>query len=221
MRPEFLVRQADIIPEEAFDKTISVVGAGAIGSQVVLCLAKMGFENISVYDFDHIDEENISNQWYGPGDIGENKVEALEAHVMGMTGVALQTEVKEISPNDAPFKTDIIVAAVDSMKVRKMLWEMHKDSFLVKYFIDPRMSAEEGAIYCVDMANDKAKERYEKTLYTDEEAMTERCTAKATMYCSMLLAGQTCKTIKDLVVKDSFAHTAHWNVKENAVIFYK
>lgn len=220
MRAEFLVRQADILSEEQLEQSISVVGAGAIGSQVVMCLAKMGFEDISVFDFDTVSEENISNQWFGVADIGERKVVALANLVDDMTGVDIRGYNEEVKEEHTLNGADIVIAAVDSMKVRNILWNIVKNSLEVKYFIDPRMSAEEGAVYCVDLSDEKSKERYEKTLYTDDEAVSERCTAKATMYCSMLLSGQVCKTVKDLVVKDKYAHTVHWNVKANAVNFY-
>ena len=52
---EYLVRQLDILPPEQTITPITIIGAGAIGSFVALSLAKMGFDDITVYDFDKIE----------------------------------------------------------------------------------------------------------------------------------------------------------------------
>jgi tRNA A37 threonylcarbamoyladenosine dehydratase len=73
---KYLTRQSDLIPEAILSTPITVVGAGAIGSFTVLTLAKMGFNNITVFDDDEIDFVNINNQFYRISDIGKKKVDA-------------------------------------------------------------------------------------------------------------------------------------------------
>lgn len=217
MKDEFLTRQWDLLPPDKTKARVTIVGAGAIGSQVVLCLAKMGFKDLVVYDDDVVTEENINCQWYGPGQVDNKKVVALMYTVQSMTGLIINTNTNKFTSTSEDNNSVIVVAAVDSMEARKVIWERAKKFFKIKYFIDPRMSAEEGAIYTVSMEDEKSCKAYEKSLYADSESVAEACTAKATMYCAMLLGGQVAKNVKDIVVDEIPAKTILWNIRKNAV----
>ena len=41
---------------------INIIGVGAVGSYIALQLAKLGVEKIIIWDFDVVDEHNITNQ---------------------------------------------------------------------------------------------------------------------------------------------------------------
>jgi len=212
---QYLTRQMDILPPSKLGLEIAIVGAGAIGSQTAMCLAKMGFTLISVYDFDVVDEENMNCQWYGPSDIGSSKVTAIIDNVEALTNVIIGGYEQRVdSENRIKGTPDVIICAVDSMKVRSELWDMYKDS-AIKWWIDPRMGAEEGLLYGVNLREETSKIRYEKTLYTDDEAVQEACTAKATMYCAMILSGQVAKKVKDIAVEDPVNHTLMMNIKKD------
>lgn len=219
MKDEFLTRQWDLLPPDKTKARVTVIGAGAIGSQVVLCLAKMGFKNIDVWDNDEVNAENVNCQWYGPEDAANKlkKVTALRNIVKAMSGVEITPRIMHFDEKSADTEAVVVIAAVDSMEARKMIWERVKRFFKLKYFIDPRMSAEEGAIYTVNMEDEKGCKSYEKSLYTDGESVSEACTAKATMYCAMLLGGQVAKNVKDIVVDEIPAKTILWNIRKNAV----
>lgn len=221
MKSEYLTRQTDIIPLDRTGMSIAVIGAGAIGSPVATCLAKMGFEDIQIYDDDEIDEENINCQWYGPRDVTLKKVDRLTETIEGLTGVKTFIFKKRVNKDNwLNSSVDLIICAVDSMEARKEIYEKASLDG-TKWFIDPRMSAEEGLIYTVDMRDPERKANYEKTLYTDGEAVEERCTAKATMYCAMMLAGHVAKNVKDIAVEDQFSHTVIWNIKANDYLSFK
>lgn len=210
-----LTRQLDLIPLEVLDEPITVIGAGAIGSFTVLSLAKMGFNNITVYDHDKIDVENMNCQFYRFKDIGKFKVQALKELVEEFTGV--QITAKNELYKAGTFR-GIVISAVDSMAVRKLIWEEHKEiAITTKLVIDPRMGAESALIYAMSPLNVKDIESYQKTLYTDENAVQERCTAKSTMYTAIMLSGQVCKIVKDFLVKSQpYARTTTWNIAQNA-----
>lgn len=61
----------------------------------------------------------------------------------------------------------------------------------------------------------KDQASYEKTFYTDAEAVPEPCTAKSTMYTVGMLAGLVAKTVKDLVTGGKYARTAQWAIGHN------
>lgn len=214
MKLDHLTRQLDIIPVGCLSQPITVIGAGAIGSFTVLSLAKMGFRNITVYDFDKVSEENMNCQWYRISDIGRPKVEALKDAVHSYSGV-------EINENDKKYEGGrlhgIVISAVDSMSVRKTIWQSVKDSPFVSWLIDPRMASEYAVSFVMNPNDDKDKESYEKTLHSDEGGVQERCTAKATIYTSTMIAGYVAKHVKDLVTNNPYARVTHWNIGDNVL----
>lgn len=171
----------------AFDRPITVIGAGAIGSIAVLALAKMDVKNLVVYDFDHVEDHNYPNQYYGPVDIGRPKVEALAELVARQTGVGITARVERFETQglDSP-----LIVAVDSMKVRSAVWRHVVESGApVPWLIDPRMGGQAGNIYTVFPEDRMSALRYAKTLYTDEDAVEEPCTARAIIYNVMVIGG--------------------------------
>jgi len=212
---EHLTRQLDIIPVEVLNLPITVIGAGAIGSMTVLNLAKMGFSEIKVFDFDEVSVENMNCQFYRFSDIGKSKVEALYDLVKDFTKVEIDYYMHKFIDQTEDLG-QIVITAVDSMKVRKAVWELCKDNLKVRWYIDPRMAAEYAVSYVIDPNLTKDIEAYEKTLYLDENAEPERCTAKATMYTASMIGGYVAKHVKDLAVKAPYARVTHWNIGLNS-----
>lgn len=215
MKPIFLTRQMDLIPTSVLGQQITLIGAGAIGGWTALALAKMGFGNLTVMDFDTVDEENMNSQFYRPRDIGKKKVEALHDLVQDFTGISISAVADKYT---AKRFNGIVIAAVDSMEVRSAIWEAHKDSPFTKLVIDPRMGAESALLYAMNPNNEKDKTSYEKTLYSDNDAVRERCTAKATIYTANLLAGLVSKTVKDYCTSEAKAYPriTQWDIALNA-----
>lgn len=209
-----LTRQSDLIPSGVLHKPIYIIGAGAIGSFTSLQLAKMGFTNQTIYDYDTVDVVNLSNQFYRHTDVGKPKVAALRELIESFTGV-------QVTVHNTAFEgiqhghtlNGVVIAAADCMKVRDDIYKTCKSiAFGVRYLIDPRMSAETLALYCTDMSDMGAQAAYEKTLYSNEEAVQERCTAKATMYTVNLLSGLVAKTVKNCVLSQPYPANTQWNV---------
>lgn len=213
---EHLTRQLDIIPVDVLGEKINIIGAGAIGGATALILAKMGFCDITVYDHDTVDVENINCQFYRFSDIGKKKVEALKEIVKDFTGIEINIVPKKYSSG---MLNGIVVAAVDSMEVRKMIWNNHKEfSIGTKLFIDPRMGAEDALCFAMDPMDDKDVTSYEKTLYSDSEAVQERCTAKATMYTAQALSSHVAKVVKDFLVpqeESGYVRNMQWSLRLN------
>jgi len=207
MRPEYMTRHLDILdPKLAASKKITVIGAGAIGSFTVLSLAKMGFTDITVYDDDVIDPENMNCQFYPISMIERKKVDALKELITDYTGVNINAIDGRVG-EDSVFEGDFLICAVDNMKTRKNLFQY---SWACDTLIDPRMAAE----YCTMevLRQGESTANYNATLYTDEDAVQERCTAKSTVYTSVLIAGEICKAVKDITKGESYIKSLEWDI---------
>lgn len=206
---DHLTRQFDLIPLGVLSTPLHVVGAGAVGSFTVLALAKMGFTDITVYDDDTVSVENMNCQFYRFSDIGQPKVQALASIVRDFTGLDIRTVQDRVGSGFRP--TGILVAAVDSMESRINLWSSNEFNGGLLAFIDPRMAAEELAIRTVVPLSVRAG-RYPASLHSDAEAVPERCTAKATMYTSLLISGLVCATVKQLLCNPSYVHSYTYDI---------
>lgn len=218
-RKEYLTRQSDLIPEQVLGQKITVIGAGAVGSHTIMSLARMGFGNICVWDFDEVSEENMNCQGYYMSDIGLNKAEAIKRHVQGAVGFTIQA-VKEPWKGETPLE-GIVILALDSMEVRKQAYTYMKKFGTAQMMIDPRMGAEFALMYVINPNDKKDQTTYEKTLYTDDDAVREPCTAKSTIYCANLLAGQVVKAVKDIVTGGDYIRNLEWNIRDNAMEAYR
>jgi molybdopterin/thiamine biosynthesis adenylyltransferase len=205
-----LTRQMDILPLRVLGAQITIIGAGAIGSHVALALAKMGF-NVKVIDFDTVTIENMCTSGYRYKDIGKPKVVALAEILKEFANIDIEIS-QERYTGDKAFP-GIVIMAVDSMEVRSLIWRAHKKfGYLTKKIIDPRMSAEFASMYVVDPGNKLDQVRYEKTLYSDANAVSERCTAKATMYTAYGIAAIA---VKDIVTDGNHSRTILWSLKDD------
>lgn len=199
---EHLTRQLDLIPLKVLTTPINIIGGGAIGSFTALSLAKMGFNNLTVFDYDKISIENMNCQFFRFKDIGKYKTEALQEIIEDFTGVKINIVTDKWSGTQLP---GIVISAVDSMEVRKNIWDAHyKKAFDTKLMIDPRMAAETGLLYCQNPLSITDGDGYETSLYTDEEAVRDRCTSKSTMYGCLSLSAMVCASVKNFLVDGKY-----------------
>jgi hypothetical protein len=213
-KQKFLARQLDLIPMEVLNREITIIGAGAIGSFTALSLAKIGFENITVIDFDEIDDANMNCQFYRIKDIGKPKVQALQEIIKDFTGVEITARNEKY---ESGIFNGILITAVDSMAVRKLIWDNHKEISLgTNLFIDPRMSIESALCYAMKPFSQDDIDSYEKTLYTDENAEAERCTNKSVMYTVLGISAHVAKIVKDFLTTGFYCRTMQWNIAKNA-----
>lgn len=207
---ESLTRQLDLLPIDSLNKSITIIGAGAIGGWTCLSLAKMGFTNITVIDYDTVDIVNLNAQLYRYKDINKPKVEALKEIIKDFTNIDI-TVVND-KYTGAMLTSDIVISAVDSMEVRKNIWDANKEVGFVKTIIDPRMGSETALLYVMNPMDKKDIESYEKTLYSNENAVSEPCTRKATQYCSSILSGLVCAQVKSIVTNNPYTRITQFDI---------
>lgn len=216
-----LTRQMGIIPTDLLNKRVRIIGAGAIGSWVTLSLAKMGVKSLKVIDFDKVEKENLNSQFYRGHDVGEYKVDALRSLVYGFTEVYI-TVCRDKFSDSVQGDPEIVISAVDSMSARRDILNAHKKrGSSARFLIDARMGAEIALLYVVNLKDKKEVESYEKSLYSDEEAVQERCTEKAIIYTANMLSGLVCKAFKDILTRKDYVRRVRWSIKEDQIRAFK
>jgi len=183
-------RHRELFDAEKFQIPITIIGAGATGSWLALSLAKLGIEDITVWDFDEVEEHNVPNQAYGIDDITYPKTEALEKIILHSTNTKINTINDKFTDQRL---SGIVFLMVDSMACRKEIWENSiKMKPSVKHLIEPRMGLDMGRIYNVNPTNLNHIKEYENTYYSDDVAEVSACGNSMTVISSALGIASWC-----------------------------
>lgn len=195
-----LWRQTDIVDSSRLSVPITLIGSGGIGSYVASALAKMGVTDLTVYDPDFVEDHNLPNQNYRLKDVGRPKVEALAEILSDFAGLVIKPHVAPFPLTTAP--KGIVITAVDSMEARSAIWASAiKNNFQLRAYFEARMGAEQGRVYTLtNVVDPRQVAYYEQTLYTDAEAASEPCSARAVAYNVFYLAGDLVSRVKKVIM---------------------
>jgi len=200
------LRNKDLIPQEKLD-VIELIGLGGIGSSIISLLTLMGFKTIKIWDYDKLEEHNLSTSVYPEQYLGQHKTDAAE-----QTAKLFNSDVN-IIPMTGKFKygqpiaSKVIVcpdnmdARIDAYEQWKMSWGnsqavSHKDNDA--FFIDCRMDALAMELVTVNVNNDNYMDHFKN----DEEIEDAPCTMKHTIFTSSIIAGHAVGQVFNLLVKN-------------------
>lgn len=105
--------------------TVGIAGAGGLGSNAAIALARAGVGRLIIADFDRIEPSNLNRQQYSVNQVGLRKVKALRANLEQMapfTEVVIH-EVK-INPENIGRifgAADVLIEAFDKAEEKGML----------------------------------------------------------------------------------------------------
>ncbi len=103
-------------------KTVGIAGAGGLGSNVAVALARSGIGCLIVVDFDKVEKSNLNRQYYFLNQIGKYKVDALQEVIHTINPAVkvekIQLKLQKGKMHD-PFKNaDVIVEALDKAETK-------------------------------------------------------------------------------------------------------
>lgn len=155
-------------PEEIKDP-IHIIGVGAIGSNIVNQLVRLGFTDINIHDFDKVSEHNLTNQLFNHEDIGEYKTEAV-SKMANKINPKIKLGINNIGWNKETNLTGHVILAVDSIELRKQILEQNQNNVNIKSFSDYRMGLEEAQHYFADPSSSVAVTKLLNTMnFKDDE----------------------------------------------------
>ena len=107
--------------------TIGIAGAGGLGSNCAVALARVGIGTLIICDFDVVDESNLNRQYYFKKQIGEKKVLALAENIKAINP-DVEVEAHDIKLCEGEIKRkfkdcDVIVEAFDKASEKEMIIE--------------------------------------------------------------------------------------------------
>lgn len=106
---------------------VGIAGAGGLGSNIAVMLARSGVGHLVVADFDEVDESNLNRQHYFRRDIGRPKVIALAEQLCGIDSAidirTYRTRVTEENAREIFGACEIVCEAFDDAQAKAMLVE--------------------------------------------------------------------------------------------------
>ncbi len=187
-------RHSSIINPLDHREEIHIIGAGATGSRLFTSLVELGFTNISVYDFDKVENHNLANQVFQYSDIGHYKVDALKRWAEAKLGTESKTITysTERLPSPGVYLSGYVFLLVDTMSARKEIYEeCIEGNENILYVLETRMASSYGNISTFNPITDG--DNWLSTLIGDDEAEVSACG-------SSISVGTTASIISNLCV---------------------
>jgi len=176
------LRNSTLIKQSYLDE-LTIIGAGGVGSALVMNAAIMGFKRIHVWDFDNLEPHNLSTTTYPEEYLGLPKVEAAKNQAE-----LYNKSVKIFTHNEewvsGKYLSPIVMMAPDNMEVRYSVyldWYHNNTGVL----IDMRM----GALTMEVISVMPEHNNYVDTWKPSNSIRDEECTAKHTIFTASIVSG--------------------------------
>ena len=113
--------------------SVGIAGAGGLGSNVAIALARAGVGRLVIADYDKVEPSNLNRQQYFLDQVGERKVEALRENLLAINPYSLYEihDVRVTRRNAAAIfgRVDVLVEAFDKAEAKEMLIEASLSKF--------------------------------------------------------------------------------------------
>ena len=197
-------------PQEFKHKVIHIIGLGNIGSHVATALARMGFENFALYDFDFVEDVNVATQNFDTKDEGSEKICAIAEKMITINpDIKVIEKNKEITKESTEFNEDIgeplcVISGVDSIEVRQTLKKLLETSTELNNtpVIDGRLGKEQVEVLFAKKPSDW------NVIIPEEELANVGCTEKYISYTPLMSAALISSIVKKMCSEEEIpAHT--------------
>jgi sulfur carrier protein ThiS adenylyltransferase len=106
---------------------IGLAGAGGLGSNCALNLVRVGFNKLTIVDFDKVMPSNLDRQFYFLDQVGLSKVEALRTNLLRINPdlelIIIDKKIEKAFVKDFFSPCDIVLECLDRPDYKSMLVE--------------------------------------------------------------------------------------------------
>jgi sulfur carrier protein ThiS adenylyltransferase len=124
---KYFARRDALVLEALRRGSVGIAGAGGLGSNVAVSLARAGVGHLVIADHDKVEPSNLNRQQYFVDQVGLRKVEALRANLLKINPFAVyEIHDVRISRRNAArvfASVDVVVEAFDRAEAKEMLIE--------------------------------------------------------------------------------------------------
>lgn len=171
-----LSKSFDFFNPDEFTDRIHIIGCGSVGSTVAELLIRFGLKNISLYDFDVVEDRNLVNQMFTGDDLYKPKVECVANNLIH---IVPEEDRKDLAESLELFKDGwqgeklygYVFLCVDNIELRKKIVTENKFNDSIKAFFDFRTGLTDAQHYAADWSRMDHKKALLGTMdFTHEEA---------------------------------------------------
>jgi hypothetical protein len=104
-------------------KKVIIVGAGALGSHVVLC-ARNWEVDLALIDFDRTEAKNVQSQFHTEMGRGKNKARAIQAAMLSLYKVKLDAITSKLERSNHEVllaRADLVIDCTDNFEARNLI----------------------------------------------------------------------------------------------------
>lgn len=121
------------------NKVVGIAGAGGLGSNCAVALARIGIGKLIIADFDVVERSNLNRQYYFLHQLGQKKVFALR-NIINLINPDVNVEVHDIKLQADDIvkifaSCDVIVEAFDRAEMKEMIIETVLEKMQDKYIV--------------------------------------------------------------------------------------
>ena len=180
------------------ESTVGIAGAGGLGSNAAMLLARAGVGKLIIADFDVVEPSDLNRQFYFLDQIGLPKVVALEQNLKKLNPYSIyEMHNVRITPDNVReifSRADLLIEAFDRAEEKQMLIEQWLAHFPQKPIIVASGLAGYGG-------NNKLRQRKLGNLYIcgDQASECDECTAPMAPRVTVVAAMQANLAIELLV----------------------
>jgi len=113
-------------------KKVGIAGAGGLGSNCAVALARSGVGTLVICDFDSVEAANLNRQAYSSNQVGELKTIALKENIRNIDAeINVITYEEKLSQENIPViyrDCDVIVEAFDDAGMKEMILQTVQES---------------------------------------------------------------------------------------------
>ncbi len=222
-------RQLDIFVPFDYKTHVEIIGCGGIGSFTAISLAKLGIENIRVWDADLVEPHNLPNQFHLVKALNCPKVSSIRTLCRELAGVEIEVVNTFWEPKYASELHGIVIAALDHIRKndknptsgREELWQALKTNVGVDLLIDARIGGETIRTLSLRPVNDvEYWDWYEAQLFADGEEAPLPCTARAIVDVGFFVGAIITNLIRKFLKDGVVSYEVVCNVANQIQIFY-
>lgn len=190
-----LAKSYEFFNPEQCKHRIHIIGCGAIGSTLAENLARFGLGGqLTLYDFDHVEEHNIANQMFTHKDIGKLKVDAVANMVLSIDPDAVDGLRTVSKGYVGQMLSGYVFLCVDNIDLRRQIAESFVGNPNVKAFFDFRMRLTDAQHFAADWSNEKMVNAFLNSMQFSHDEAKQETPVSA---CNMTLS--VCPTVRVIV----------------------
>lgn len=166
-----LAKSSEFFDPACCKDRIHIIGCGSVGSTVAELLARFGLTNVSLYDFDTVEEHNLANQMFTTESLYQPKVQEVMKRWLSINPEA-KDSIK-LYPNgwNGEKLNGYVFLCVDNIELRKRIVEENRYNMNVKAMFDFRTALVSAQHYAADWSeDDDIKSLLETMDFTHAEA---------------------------------------------------